>query len=206
MQSAGVQDGLPSLNFHFHLFLTVSSFGKRTGRPLKISAVGPVEKNTMTVWDRPLRPLLPCRLWSRRICFHRQLKDSLKACLQGPHWMDELPLVLLGIQTAWREDPGCSASDLVYGTSLRIPGEFLPHEPRDLRVSSEFLHQLQDNMRTSSHPHMSSMVDFLPTSPTTWLPQAGCMFATMPIVVRCSAPMMGRSRSSRLTRNTTCLT
>ena len=52
MQSAGVQDGLPSLNFRFHLFLTVSSFGKRTGRPLKISAVGPMEINTMTVWDR----------------------------------------------------------------------------------------------------------------------------------------------------------
>ena len=84
--------------------------------------------------------------------FHRQLKDSLKARLQGPHWMDELPLVLLGIRTAWREDPGCSASDLVYGTSLRIPGEFLPHEPRDLRVSSEFLHQLQDNMRTVLPP------------------------------------------------------
>ena len=136
--------------------------------------------------------------------FHRQLNDS--ACLQGPQWMDELPLVLLGIRTAWREDPGCSASDLVYGTSLRIPGEFLPHEPRDLRVSSEFLHQLQDNVCTSSHPHMTSTVAFLPTSPTTWLPPAGCMFATMPIAVRCSAPMMGRSRSSRLTRNTTCLT
>ena len=66
--------------------------------------------------------------------------------------MDELPLVLLGNRTAWREDPGCSASDLMYGTSLRIPGEFLPPEPRDLRVSSEFLHQLQDNMRTVLPP------------------------------------------------------
>ena len=84
--------------------------------------------------------------------FHHQLKGSLKARLQGPHWMDELPLVLLGIRTAWREDPDCSASDLVYGTSLRIPGEFLPHEPRNLRVSSEFLRQLQDNMRTVLPP------------------------------------------------------
>ena len=66
--------------------------------------------------------------------------------------MDELPLVLLGIRTAWREDPDCSASDLVYGTSLRIPGEFLPHEPRDLRVSSEFLQQLRDKMRTVFPP------------------------------------------------------
>ena len=31
-------------------------------------------------------------------------------------------------------------------------GEFLPHEPRDLRVSSEFLRQLQDNMRTVLPP------------------------------------------------------
>ena len=84
--------------------------------------------------------------------FHRQLKGSLKARLQGPRWMDELPLVLLGIRTAWREDPDCSASDLVYGTSLRIPGEFLPHEPRDLRVSSEFLQQLRDKMRTVLPP------------------------------------------------------
>ena len=84
--------------------------------------------------------------------FHRQLKGSLKVRLQGPRWMDELPLVLLGIRTAWREDPDCSASDLVYGTSLRIPGEFRPHEPRDLQVSSEFLHQLRDSMRTVLPP------------------------------------------------------
>ena len=118
--------------------------------------------------------------------FHRQLKDSLKARLQGPHWMDELPLVLLCIRKSWREDPGCSASDLVYGTSLRILGESLPHEPRDLRVSSSFSTSSRTTCVQSSHPHMSSTVDFLPTSPTTWLPMAGCMFATMPIAVRCS--------------------
>ena len=84
--------------------------------------------------------------------FHRQLKGSLKARLQGPCWMDELPLVLLGIRTAWREDPDCSAVDLVYGTSLRLPGEFLPHEPRDSRVSSEFLNQLRDKMHTALPP------------------------------------------------------
>ena len=29
--------------------------------------------------------------------FHRQLKAALKARLVGPAWMDELPLVLLGL-------------------------------------------------------------------------------------------------------------
>ena len=68
--------------------------------------------------------------------------------------MDELPLVLLGIQTAWWEGSDCSASELVYSTSFCIPSELLPHESWDLRVSSEFLRQLQDNMRTALAPSM----------------------------------------------------
>ena len=64
---------------------------------------------------------------------HRQLKNSLKARTTGPYWMDHLPMVLLGIQTAWREDPDCFLAELVYGSSLRIPGEFLGN------TSSRFL-------------------------------------------------------------------
>ena len=55
---------------------------------------------------------------------HRQLKASLKARLTGPKWMDELPIVLLGIRTAWREVAECSPADFVYGTALHLPGEF----------------------------------------------------------------------------------
>ena len=33
-------------------------------------------------------------------CFHQQLKGCLKVRLQGTHWMDKLPLLLLGIWTA----------------------------------------------------------------------------------------------------------
>ena len=51
MQPAGVQDGSPRLGFRFQLVRPASSLGKRAGRPLKTSAVGPGEKNTMTVWD-----------------------------------------------------------------------------------------------------------------------------------------------------------
>ena len=38
--------------------------------------------------------------------------------------MDELPMVMLGIPMAWREDADCSPADLVYGTALHLPGEF----------------------------------------------------------------------------------
>ena len=84
---------------------------------------------------------------------HRQLKDSLKARATHPRWMDELPLVLLGIRTAWREDPDCSPAELVYGTSLNIPGEFLPPIPPHRNTpSSEFLKRLQTSMRSALPP------------------------------------------------------
>ena len=57
--------------------------------------------------------------------FHRTLKAALKARLQGPNWADELPWVLLGLRTAPKEDLGFSTAELVYGTPLTVPGEFI---------------------------------------------------------------------------------
>jgi transposase InsO family protein len=56
--------------------------------------------------------------------FHRQMKASLKAKLNSSNWFNELPLVLLGIRTALKQDLGCSAAEMVYGQTLRLPGEF----------------------------------------------------------------------------------
>ena len=56
--------------------------------------------------------------------FHRQLKAALKAQPQPDLWMDALPLVLLGIRTALEEDISSMAAEMVYGTTLRLPGEF----------------------------------------------------------------------------------
>ena len=81
--------------------------------------------------------------------FHRQLKASLKARLTSPRWMDELPLVLLGIRTSWREGADCSTADLVYGTSLHIPGEFLSPRDKQSAPTNEFLRHLQDTMRSA---------------------------------------------------------
>ena len=67
---------------------------------------------------------------------HRQLKSSLKARTTDPYWMDHLPMVLLGIRTAWREDPDCSPAELVNGSSLRLPGEFV--EPSSLESQPSF--------------------------------------------------------------------
>ena len=56
--------------------------------------------------------------------FHRQLKASLKCQPDPTQWVDALPLILLGIRTALKQDLHCSSAELVYGTTLRLPGEF----------------------------------------------------------------------------------
>ena len=55
---------------------------------------------------------------------HLQLKAALKAHHNPARWTEILPMVLLGIRTAVKEDIGCSTAELVYGTTLRLPGEF----------------------------------------------------------------------------------
>jgi transposase InsO family protein len=72
--------------------------------------------------------------------FHRRLKDSLRARLAGGDWPDHLPWVLLGLRAALREDSGVSAAELVYGSQLALPGQFLSAaEP----PPSSFVRQLQ---------------------------------------------------------------
>ena len=56
--------------------------------------------------------------------FHRQLKTSLKAHPNPTHWIDSLPIVLLGVRTQLKDDLHCTSAELVYGTTLRLPGEF----------------------------------------------------------------------------------
>ena len=60
--------------------------------------------------------------------FHRQLKAALRCHAKTtPSWTDSLPAVLLGIRAAVKEDAGYSAAEMVYGSSLRLPGLlFLP--------------------------------------------------------------------------------
>ena len=56
--------------------------------------------------------------------FHRQFKAAIR-CYQHDRWTEVLPIVLLGIRSAWKEDLKTTSAELVYGGSLRLPGEFL---------------------------------------------------------------------------------
>jgi len=59
---------------------------------------------------------------------HHQLKAALM-CHANEHWAEALPLVLLGIRSAWKEDLKASSSELVYGSPLRLPGDFFTPSP-----------------------------------------------------------------------------
>ena len=56
--------------------------------------------------------------------------------------------MLLGIRSSWRVDPGCSPAELVYGTTIRLPGEFLQaSESFTMEPDTAFVKQLQCTMR-----------------------------------------------------------
>ncbi|XP_063538133.1 uncharacterized protein LOC134747439 [Cydia strobilella] len=54
---------------------------------------------------------------------HRTIKASLMA--RGSRdWVRELPSVLMGIRSAVRDDTGFSATEMLYGAPVKLPGDF----------------------------------------------------------------------------------
>ena len=80
--------------------------------------------------------------------FHRQIKASLMAkANKNPRWVEDLPLIMLGIRTAVKEDLGAAPSDLVYGEPLRIPGGFLCQAPSSNSIgNNDYVLDLQHRM------------------------------------------------------------
>lgn len=80
--------------------------------------------------------------------FHRQLKAAIK-CHKSSRWTEILPTVMLGIRAAWKDDIKATAAEMLYGQSLRLPGEFLScrssliNEP-----TAEFVNLLRQHIRT----------------------------------------------------------
>lgn len=74
--------------------------------------------------------------------FHRQLKAAI-VCHSNSNWMESLPLVLLGIRSAFKEDIGASSAELVYGESLRLPGELLQSSANNTEDITDFMARLK---------------------------------------------------------------
>lgn len=54
---------------------------------------------------------------------HRPLKQAIM-CLSHLKWVDALSPVLMGLRSVYREDLKASAAELVYGETIRLPGDF----------------------------------------------------------------------------------
>ncbi|KAK2577962.1 hypothetical protein KPH14_012262 [Odynerus spinipes] len=87
--------------------------------------------------------------------WHRTLKTALMCKPQIP-WLDLLPSVLLGLRTSYKEDLKSSPAEMLYGTTLRVPGEFFVHQdaPADPQEFIEKHRTLMRNIQptgTSNH-------------------------------------------------------
>ena len=79
--------------------------------------------------------------------FHRQLKAALKSHHNPTDWSRSLPLVLLGIRSSLKEDLGCTAAELVYGTTLRLPGGYFSPTPTPNSLdATDYVQQLKFTM------------------------------------------------------------
>nr|XP_054757883.1 uncharacterized protein LOC129263999 [Lytechinus pictus] len=81
--------------------------------------------------------------------FHRQLKAALKAHDDARLWHEHLPMTLLGIRTTVREDLSCSPAELVYGTTLRLPGQFIASKHVEV-YPGNYVSRLRQHMAAST--------------------------------------------------------
>ncbi len=97
--------------------------------------------------------------------FHRHLKSTLKARLTGPNWINELPLVLLGIRTAPKEDLGASSAEMVFGSPLTVPADFILAQPTAQQAPDQHLQRLRNtvgNLAPVPTSHHKSASPFIP--------------------------------------------
>ena len=69
--------------------------------------------------------------------FHRQLKAATMAHESPNPWTITLPAVLLGVRSAVKKRRGRSAAEMIYGTTLRLPGEFTKQYTVDANTDLE---------------------------------------------------------------------
>lgn len=77
--------------------------------------------------------------------WHRSLKVALK-CSSSTNWIKALPSVLLGLRSVFKNDLQASAAEMVYGTSLRLPGDFLQKSNNSPQIQSDFAKELRQQL------------------------------------------------------------
>lgn len=101
---------------------------------------------------------------------HRQLKSSITAYGEPSRWTEVLPLVLLGMRTTLKSDLKCTSAELLYGTTLRLPGQFVEANKNEvlpdslqyvsrLRTMMDSLRPTPTRAKQATHVYMSKDLD-----------------------------------------------
>uniref|UniRef100_A0A0L8GEF2 Reverse transcriptase domain-containing protein n=1 Tax=Octopus bimaculoides TaxID=37653 RepID=A0A0L8GEF2_OCTBM len=103
--------------------------------------------------------------------FHRQLNSAIRAYPDVNSWIDFLPLILLGIHTSVKDEIGYSPAELIYGTTLTLPGQMIaPVIPQDIPDPTTYVHRLRAHMsQLSPKPPRPQETDtYVPTDINQW--------------------------------------
>lgn len=94
--------------------------------------------------------------------WHRTLKTSI-LCHDTSKWVQHLPTILLGLRVVFKPDINASPAELVYGTTLRIPGEFF-YKSKLREPTSEFVNEFRtamEKLRPTETAHHSNQQTFV---------------------------------------------
>ncbi|XP_064488374.1 uncharacterized protein LOC135400473 [Ornithodoros turicata] len=98
---------------------------------------------------------------------HRQLKVALTAQPSRLRWAQHLPFALLGMRVAVKQDLRCAPAELVYGSPLRLPGDFLtPSADQPHPSPSDYVRDLKELFR-----HVTPVPPRMPTRRTVFVSQ-----------------------------------
>ncbi|GFW59529.1 transposon Tf2-11 polyprotein [Trichonephila clavipes] len=124
---------------------------------------------------------------------HRPLKSAIK-CHATERWTEVLPIILLGLRASLKEDILCTPAELVFGTTIRLPGEMFDSSKPDDDVVN-FVSKLKSHMHnqfTLNHQNTMANVQFLSIQ-DCWK-QHMFFFVETCYVVNFNNPMMALSK------------
>lgn len=86
-------------------------------------------------------------------CFYRQLLAALTMKQNKTNWLENLPLALLLIRNIVKEDLGGTPAEMVFSTSLTLPGQYCD-DNTNISPTTTFVQELK---------HRMSSLTFIPT-------------------------------------------
>lgn len=79
--------------------------------------------------------------------WHRTLKAAIR-CRQTDSWAEALPTILLGLRAVYKEDIASSPAEMVFGQTLRLPGEMVDAKSSSKNANEhEFITSFRQRMQ-----------------------------------------------------------